>query len=108
MSNLLKSKRFVVRQSLIGKNTNVEVSFKSGKTVTYSHDKAYEIMKSSLEAMNCWSKYKSYTATNNIPKVLRETEAVISSEDNTVEVEDTVETEVEETELETATPEVAF
>ena len=108
MSNLLKSKRFVVRQSLIGKNTNVEVSFKNGKTVTYSHDKAYEIMKSSLEAMNCWSKYKSYTATNNIPKVLRETEAVISSEDNTVEVEDTVETEVEETELETATPEVAF
>ena len=108
MSNLLKSKRFVVRQSLIGKNTNVEVSFKNGKTVTYSHDKAYEIMKSSLEAMNCWSKYKSYTATNNIPKVLRETEAVISSEDNTVEVEDTVETEVEETELETVTPEVAF
>ena len=98
MSNLLKSKRFVVRQSLIGKNTNVEVSFKSGKTVTYSNDKAYEIMKSSLEAMNCWSKYKSYTATNNIPKVLRETEAVISSEDNTVEVE----------EVETATPEVAF
>tara|TARA_R100000027_G_scaffold2577_1_gene2527 strand:+ start:21 stop:347 length:327 start_codon:yes stop_codon:yes gene_type:complete len=108
MSNLLKSKRFVVRQSLIGKNTNVEVSFKNGKTITYSHDKAYEIMKSSLEAMNCWSKYKSYTATNNIPKVLRETEAVISSEDNTVEVEDTVETEVEETELETVTPEVAF
>ena len=65
-------------------------------------------MKSSLEAMNCWSKYKSYTVTNNIPKVLRETEAVISSEDNTVEVEDTVETEVEETELETVTPEVAF
>ena len=98
MSNLLKSKRFVVRQSLIGKPTTVAVSFKSGKTVTYSHDKAYEIMKSSLEAMNCWSKYKSYTATNNIPKVLRETEAVISSEDNTVEVE----------EVETATPEVAF
>jgi hypothetical protein len=87
MSNLLKSKRFVVRQSLIGKDTNVEVSFKNGKTITYSHDKAFEIMKSSLEAMNCWSKYKSYTATNNIPKVLRETDAVISSEDATVEVE---------------------
>ena len=98
MSNLLQSKRFVVRQSLIGKNTNVEVSFKNGKTITYSHDKAYEIMKPALEAMNCWSKYKSYTATNNIPKVLRDTDAVISSEDNTVEVE----------EVETATPEVAF
>ena len=103
MSNLLQSKRFVVRQSLIGKNTNVEVTFKNGKTITYSHDKAFEIMKPALEAMNCWEKYKSYTATNNIPKVLRETDAVISSEDNTVEVEDTVETEVE-----TATPEVAF
>ena len=87
MSNLLKSKRFVVRQSLIGKDTNVEVSFKNGKTITYSHDKAFDIMKSALEAMNCWSKYKSYTATNNIPKVLRETDAVISSEDATVEVE---------------------
>ena len=54
MSNLLKSKRFVVRQSLIGKNTNVEVSFKNGKVITYSHDKAYEIMKDNLEAMNCW------------------------------------------------------
>ena len=98
MSNLLQSKRFVVRQSLIGKNTNVEVSFKNGKTITYSHDKAYDIMKPALEAMNCWSKYKSYTATNNIPKVLRDTDAVISSEDATVEVE----------EVETATPEVAF
>jgi|8_EtaG_2_1085327.scaffolds.fasta_scaffold51563_4 hypothetical protein len=106
MSNLLKSKRFVVRQSLIGKNTNVEVAFKNGKTVTYSHDKAYEIMKSSLEAMNCWLKYKSYTATNNIPKVLRETEAVISSSEVEV-VDEVVETEVEETE-EVMTPEVAF
>mgnify|MGYP001217940144 FL=1 len=87
MANLLKSKRFVVRQSLIGKDTNVEVSFKNGKTITYSHDKAFDIMKSALEAMNCWSKYKSYTATNNIPKVLRDTDAVISSEDATVEVE---------------------
>ena len=79
MANLLKSKRFVVRQSLIGKDTNVEVSFKNGKTITYSHDKAFDIMKSALEAMNCWSKYKSYTATNNIPKVLRESDAVIET-----------------------------
>ena len=111
MSNLLKSKRFVVRQSLIGKNTNVEVSFKNGKTITYSHDKAYEIMKTALEAMNCWEKYKSYTATNNVPKAIRETEAIISSSETEVETttDDVVEiTEVEETELETATPEVAF
>jgi len=77
-SNTLTSKRFVLRQSLVGKNTNIEVTFKNGNTVTYSHDKAFEIMKSSLEAMNCWAKYKSYTASNNIPKVLRETDAVVS------------------------------
>ena len=79
MSNTtLTSKRFVLRQSLVGKNTNIEVTFKNGNTVTYSHDKAFSIMQKALEAMPCWAKYKSYTASNNIPKVLRETEAVIS------------------------------
>jgi len=77
-NNTLTSKRFVVRQSLLGKNTNITVTFKNGNTVTYSHDKAFAIMKSALESMNCWEKYKSYTASNNIPKVLRETEAVVS------------------------------
>jgi hypothetical protein len=76
--NTLTSKRFVVRQSLLGKNTNIEVTFKNGNTVTYSHDKAFAIMKDSLEAMNCWAKYKSYTASNNLPKVLRESDAVIA------------------------------
>ena len=77
-NNTLTSKRFVVRQSLLGKNTNIEVTFKNGNTVTYSHDKAFAIMKDSLEQMNCWSKYKSYTASNNLPKVLRESDAVVS------------------------------
>ncbi len=76
-NNTLQSKRFVVRQSLLGKNTNIEVTFKNGNTVTYSHDKAFAIMKSALEAMNCWAKYKSYTASNNIPKVLRESDAIV-------------------------------
>ena len=77
-NNTLTSKRFVVRQSLLGKNTNIEVTFKNGNTVTYSHDKAFAIMKDSLESMNCWSKYKSYTASGNLPKVLRESDAVVS------------------------------
>ena len=76
-NNTLTSKRFVVRQSLLGKNTNIEVTFKNGNQVTYSHDKAFEIMKSSLEAMNCWAKYKSYTASGNLPKVLRESDAIV-------------------------------
>ena len=36
----LKSKRFVIRKSLIGKNQVIEVTFKNGKTATYNHDLA--------------------------------------------------------------------
>jgi hypothetical protein len=73
---MLNSKRFVVRQSLVGKDETINVTFKNGNTVTYNHDKVFEIMKDSLEAMPCWLKYKSYTATNNIPKVLRDKQIV--------------------------------
>jgi len=72
----MKSKRFVVRKSLIGKNTIIEFTNKKGVTVTYNHDKVYEIMKDKLEQMPCFVKYKSYTATNNIPLVLRNLELV--------------------------------
>ena len=70
------SKRFVVRKSLIGKNTIIEFTNKKGVTITYNHDKVYEIMKEKLEQMPCFVKYKSYTATNNIPLVLRNLELV--------------------------------
>ena len=72
MSNVLKSKRFVVRKSLIGKNQLIEFTNKKGQTYTYNHDVVYGIMKKDLENMNCFKKYKSYTATNNIPMVLRD------------------------------------
>ena len=71
MSNVLKSKRFVVRKSLIGKNQVIEFTNKKGETFTYNHDKVYTLMKSNLEKLNCFQKYKSYTATNNIPVALR-------------------------------------
>ena len=70
------SKRFVVRKSLIGKNTIIEFTNKKGDTITYNHDKVYEIMKDKLEQMPCFLKYKSYTATNNIPLVCRNVELV--------------------------------
>ena len=74
--NVLKSKRFVVRKSLIGKNQVIEFTNKKGETYTYNHDKVFEVMKSKLETLPCWEKYKSYTATNNIPKVCRDIELV--------------------------------
>ena len=74
--NILKSKRFVVRKSLIGKNQVIEFTNKKGDTITYNHDKVYEVMKSKLETLPCWEKYKSYTATNNIPLSVRNIELV--------------------------------
>ena len=74
--NVIKSKRFVVRKSLIGKNQVITFTTKKGDEITYNHDVVYEIMKDKLEKMNCFLKYKSYTATNNIPVVLRDKELV--------------------------------
>ena len=71
MTNL-KSKRFVIRKSLIGKNTTINVEFKSGKKVTYNHDKVYEIMKDKLNTLPCFVKYNSYTSSTNVPVVVRE------------------------------------
>jgi len=75
MSNL-KSKRFVIRKSLIGKNQTIEVKFKNGNSVTYNHDKVYSIMKDNLNKLNCFEKYGSYTSSTNIPKVLRDKKLV--------------------------------
>ena len=74
--NVMKSKRFVVRKSLIGKNVVFSFTNKKGVNVKYNHDKVYNIMKSKLETLPCWEKYKSYTATNNIPLVCRNVELV--------------------------------
>ena len=70
-NNVLKSKRFVVRQSLVGTNTTINVEFKNGKTATYNHDKVFSLMKDKLEVLSCWAKYKSYTASNNLPLAVR-------------------------------------
>ena len=68
----LKSKRFVIRKSLVGKNQLIEVTFKNGNIVTYNHDLAFEIMKDKLEVMNCFIKYKSYTSSSSLPVILRD------------------------------------
>ena len=69
--SVLKSKRFVVRKSLIGKNQIIEVTFKNGKVSKYNHDDVYNVMKPKLETMNCWAKYKSYTSSTSMPVVTR-------------------------------------
>ena len=67
----LNSKRFVISQSLVGKNQTINVTFKNGKSCTYNHDKVFEIMKDTLTKLPCWLKYKSYTSSTNVPVKVR-------------------------------------
>ncbi|OUU70790.1 MAG: hypothetical protein CBC27_08175 [Opitutia bacterium TMED67] len=76
--NTLNSKRFVIRKSLIGKNTTINVEFKNGKQVTYNHDKVYEIMKDTLNSLPCYIKYNSYTSSTNVPVSVRNIVEVIT------------------------------
>tara|TARA_E500000305_G_C3962004_1_gene207589 strand:- start:152 stop:385 length:234 start_codon:yes stop_codon:yes gene_type:complete len=70
-SNQITTKRFIIRKSLIGTKTVVNVEFKSGKTAVYNHDEVYEVMKDKLNAMNCFAKYKSYTSSTSVPVIAR-------------------------------------
>ena len=66
---IINSKRFVIRKSLIGQPTIIQVTF---KTFKYNHDKVYNIMQSKLQNMPCFAKYKSYTSSTSIPTILRD------------------------------------
>ena len=70
----LKTKRFVVRKSLIGKNVVFSFTNKKGVEVKYNHDKVYNTLKDRFEEMACFQKYKSYTNSNNLPKFVRDIE----------------------------------
>jgi len=68
----LKTKRFVIRKSLIGKNTVITFVNKKKETVKYSHDEVYNTHKERFESMNCFAKYKNYTNTNAMPAFCRD------------------------------------
>ena len=70
-SNKLTTKRFVIRQSLIGTNTIITFVTKKGKTITYNHDDVYKRNKERFDNMNSFKKYTSYTNSNNIPTFCR-------------------------------------
>ena len=70
-TNSITTKRFVIRQSLIGKNTIITFVNKKNESVSYSHDDVYNAHKSRFDAMNCFTKYKSYTNSNAMPAFCR-------------------------------------
>ena len=70
--NNLTTKRFVIRKSLIGKNTIITFTNKKQEKVSYNHDEVYNTHKERFESMNCFAKYKSYTNSNAIPAFCRD------------------------------------
>jgi len=68
---VLKTKRFVIRKSLIGKNVVITFQNKKNETIKYNHDEVYNTHKVKFDEMNCFNKYKSYTSSNNIPLFCR-------------------------------------
>ena len=68
----LKTKRFVIRKSLIGKNVVITFTNKKQENVSYNHDEVYNTHKERFESMNCFAKYKSYTNSNAIPAFCRD------------------------------------
>ena len=68
----MNTKRFVIRKSLVGKNVTITFTNTKGEKFKYNHDEVYNANKEKLEAMNCFQKYKSYTATNNVPSFAKE------------------------------------
>ncbi len=68
----MKTNRFVIRKSLIGKDVVITFNNKKGELVKYSHDEVYSTHKERFDAMNCFTKYKSYTNTNCMPAFCRD------------------------------------
>ena len=81
MSNLT-TKRFVIRKSLIGKNTIITFVNKKQETVSYNHDEVYNTHKERFESMNCFQKYKSYTNSNCVPSFCRNLQTVTEQQCN--------------------------
>ena len=76
LKNILETKRFVIRKSLIGKNTIITFVNKKQEKVSYNHDEVYNTHKERFEAMNCFAKYKSYTNSNAIPAFCRNLQVI--------------------------------
>ena len=72
----LKTKRFVIRKSLIGKNTVITFVNKKQEIVSYNHDEVYNTHKVKFDSMNCFEKYKSYTNSNCVPKFCRDLQTI--------------------------------
>jgi len=66
MKTVIK-KRFVIANSLLGKNLTIQFTNKKGETFKYNHDKVFAMNQELLLKMTCYIKYGNYTNSNKLP-----------------------------------------
>ena len=74
---VIKSKRFFIRKSLIGANAVIEFTDVDGKVQKYNHDIVYKAHKKRFDEMPCFEKYGSYTNSKRLPRFVREMKKIV-------------------------------
>ena len=77
MNNIKNVKRFVISvKGIENKQVCVFVN-KKGVEYTYNQSVVFNQLKEKFEKMNCWTKYKTYTNTNNLPTFVKELKTLV-------------------------------
>ena len=77
MSEIKNVKRFVISvKGIENKQVCVFVN-KKGVEYTYNQSVVFNQLKDKFEKMNCWTKYKTYTNSNNLPTFVKELKTLV-------------------------------
>jgi hypothetical protein len=77
MSEIKIVKRFVISvKGIENKQVCVFIN-KKGVEYTYDQSVVFNQLKDKFEKMNCWTKYKTYTNTNNLPTFVKELKSLV-------------------------------
>ena len=77
MSEIKNVKRFVISvKGIENKQVCVFVN-KKGVEYTYDQSVVFNQLKDKFEKMNCWTKYKTYTNSNNLPTFVKELKSLV-------------------------------
>ena len=77
MSEIKNAKRFVI--SVKGIENKQVCVFVNKKGIEYKYDQSvvFNQLKEKFENMNCWTKYKTYTNTNNLPTFVKSLDTLV-------------------------------
>jgi hypothetical protein len=67
MQNIITKNRFIISNSLLGKNAIIKFTNKKGESYTYNHDQIFAANQNLLLSMACYIKYGNYTNSNKLP-----------------------------------------